>query len=451
MKSIAILLLAFVFVSHAILKIPIQKHTGGVNYRSFRPSVLPGIPLDAKSDAQYYGSITIGTPAQDFLVLFDTGSSNLWLPSSKCPFWEPACDLHKKYDHTLSSSYQPNGEKFAIQYGTGSASGYLSQDTLGISNVSVVGQVFAEITSEPGITFLAAGFDGILGLAFDTISVDHVTPVWYNLLSQKLVSQPMFSFWLNRDPNSVPGKGGELVLGGVDPSHYTGAFSWVPVTRKDYWEFDMDYLAVGSTPYCTGGCKAIADSGTSVLAVPSKIATAINQQIGATGIFTSECDQLLNTYANEIIKYLSSGVPPSAVCQGLNLCPGTSCGICTTLMFYLEIAVADNATDQEILLLLDELCNLIPSPSGESTVDCSMVPSLPVVTITLGGMKFPLTPKQYIMQVSAGGENICISGFIGIDVPAPLGPIWILGDIFMGPYYTVFDFGNSRVGFATAK
>jgi phytepsin len=214
--------------------------------------------------------------------------------------------------------------------------------------------MFAEITSEPGITFLAAQFDGILGLAFESISVDSVTPVWYNLVSQNIVSAPVFSFWLNRDPNAPDGQGGELTLGGSDPNHYTGTFSYVPLTNETYWEFSMDSLVIGQTTYCTN-CRAVADTGTSLIAGPSAAINQIQAQLGATGVFTGECDMIIQDEGDAIIAYLQSGVPPDQVCAAIDLCPGDGCSPCEAIMYYVELLVQDNATDQEILQTLENM------------------------------------------------------------------------------------------------
>jgi saccharopepsin len=84
--------------------------------------------------------------------------------------------------------------------------------------------------------------------------------------------------------------------------------------------------------------------------------------------------------------------------------------------------------------------------NGQYSVDCGKVSSLPTLSLTLGDHVYTLDGKDYILSV----QGTCISGFTGIDIPAPAGPLWIVGDVFLRKYYTVYDLGNNRVGFALA-
>lgn len=70
------------------------------------------------------------------------------------------------------------------------------------------------------------------------------------------------------------------------------------------------------------------------------------------------------------------------------------------------------------------------------------------ITFELGGKKFPLSGKDLLMPVFM---HFCLVSIIPMDIPAPNGPLWIMGDTFMRRYYSVFDYGQKRVGLAEAK
>ena len=469
------------------------------------PHPLTRLPLLFPSHHQYYGDVDIGTPPQTFAVVFDTGSSNLWVPSEACAWWQIACRIHSRYDSRKSKTYHRNGTRFAIQYGSGHLSGYFSSDDVTIGSVTVRAQPFAEATREPGLAFLAAHFDGILGLAFPAIAVGGATPPFFSMLDQGLLPVPVFAFWLNRGGDDDE-PGGELTLGGVDSAHFTGERTWVDVSREAYWQFAVDGMRVGDddgggdapsgaprpTPItpapCDGGCQAIADSGTSLLVGPSDQIAAINAQIGARGLLPEECREAVDQYGPDIVKAITT-MPPDQVCAAAGLCPASglrSCGgggvdassvlgragrafsthrhstlgddqycqFCQAAVKLARAALANNATAKSVVKELHAACDTLSLLGAtQALVDCDAISSLPNVTITISGRDFVLTGDQYVLKVGAGGQTQCISGFMPLDIPPPAGPLWILGDVFMSAYHTVFDAGGgggggARVGFA---
>lgn len=282
-------------------------------------------------------------------MIYDTGSSNLWVPT-KNKFLQH----HHLYNKKKSSSYKPNGTAFSIQYGSGAVSGEFVNDVFQMGPFAVPNYNFAACSdmSGFGISYYIAKFDGILGLGWDALVVKGGPSPITALVNSGQLEEPVFAFYLP----STSGASGELVLGGVDPAHYTGDFHVVPLSSKTYWAIDMDGMYIGGEKVSSTK-KAIMDSGTSLLAGPKAEIKKIADMVGAT-----------------------------------------------------------------------------PLVAGEYKVDCSA--NGPDIEIELNGKKFALTFADYIIEAGAGQ---CILGMIGMDVPAPNGPLWILGDVFMRKFYVKFD------------
>uniref|UniRef100_G3SNC0 Napsin A aspartic peptidase n=1 Tax=Loxodonta africana TaxID=9785 RepID=G3SNC0_LOXAF len=250
------------------------------------------VPLSNYMNVQYFGEIGLGTPPQNFSVVFDTGSSNLWVPSKRCHFLSLPCWVHHRFNPNASSSFQPNGTKFAIQYGTGRLTGILSEDKLTIGGIEGTSVVFGEALWEPSLVFTFAPFDGILGLGFPILAVDGVRPPLDILVEQGLVDKPVFSFYLNRDPEAPDG--GELVLGGSDPAHYIPPLNFMPVTIPAYWQIHRLPVLCHSVKVGTGlnlcaqGCAAILDTGTSLITGPAEEIQALNSAIGGVALLTGQ-------------------------------------------------------------------------------------------------------------------------------------------------------------------
>ncbi|CAH0521759.1 unnamed protein product [Peronospora belbahrii] len=310
-------------------------------------------------NAQYYGSISLGSPPQPFSVIFDTGSSNLWVPDKKFGF-------HNVYDHEKSTTYKANGTEFSIMYGSGPVSGFLSQDTLELGDLTVTDQFFAEVNVTKGLgpAYYLGKFDGLFGLAFDSISVDHLKTPFHRMIQIGLLDEPVFAFYLGDQKN------GELTFGGVDKSHYKGELDYVDVTSATYWSIKLDAVETKGKKL-TNVDKVIVDSGTSLIAGPKDEVATLAALVGAH-------------------KFIM----------------------------------------------------------GEYLISCSA--AAPDISFVLNGKPYTLTKDEYTLK----SGPICLFAFMGIDLPAPAGPLWILGDVFMRKHYTVFDWGTDsrkpRVGFALA-
>jgi len=277
---------------------------------SYVPTVTndnPVLPQKNYEDVEYYGSVTIGTPPQNFTVIFDTGSSDLWIPSAECVNFKisPGCKNHARYNHNLSSTYAPNNEILFLPYGSGTVLGFMSNDTVSMGPLAIEGQVFGEVTVEPGDVWSESPFDGILGLAFPILSIPlGVLPPFDMLMKQKLVAKGQFSTYLS----STPGKtSSALILGGTDTQYYSGDINYVGLSLIQpllgYWLITGQDIQINKTSL--GVCKdcgLVVDTGTSIIVGPP---STIGPLLQAVGNVSADCS---NVKDMPILEFVIGGV-----------------------------------------------------------------------------------------------------------------------------------------------
>uniref|UniRef100_A0A914BZT7 Peptidase A1 domain-containing protein n=1 Tax=Acrobeloides nanus TaxID=290746 RepID=A0A914BZT7_9BILA len=239
-----------------------HKHVGNILNNKYGLSNGTSGPLTESLTNYDYGSyyagyITIGTPAQKFLVLLDTGSSNLWVP----------CRTAKGKVIKDVVCFDGNGAEDC------------TDDQQG----------FACVTNE---TSMSGAFDGILGMAWDSIAVDNIAqPLDQIFANTTACPNALFAFWMNPNINQMSG-GGEVTLCTIDSSRYQGSITWISLSATDYWRIPIDSVSfegkkIGSSAY------GIVDTGTSLIAAPSAVIGKILSVVGAVsngdGTYQIDC------------------------------------------------------------------------------------------------------------------------------------------------------------------
>ncbi|KAG8214186.1 aspartic peptidase domain-containing protein [Butyriboletus roseoflavus] len=353
-----------------------------------------------QSDVSYSGVVSIGTPAQDFNVILDTGSSDLWVATTGCTTCTSGVPL---FNPSKSSTYKNITSPLSIEYGSGVVKGYISEDTVTFGGFTLQNQRFrAHISDILMISLhyylqfpstaaatsgdvLKDGLSGIMGLGFPLISASQTPSFWQALYDQNSLSQPMFGFYLERHVNQVDkantAPGGTLTLGGTNASLYTGNIEFIDMPNgitPSYWLQQVKTLTVQGTSISipsNNGLAAI-DTGTSLIAAPSSI-------------------------AKEIWNKVPGSLPLTGQFQGMYAFP------CTTDV---NISISFGGTTW---------------------------------TINAADMNFGTIDLQ--------SGQMCIGGIFDMpeaDLSGSSLPSWVIGDVFLKNVYSVFRAEPPAVGFA---
>mmetsp|Transcript_84532 Transcript_84532/g.244165 ORF Transcript_84532/g.244165 Transcript_84532/m.244165 type:complete len:435 (-) Transcript_84532:208-1512(-) len=245
----------------------------------------------------YFGKLLVGTPAQEFSVVFDTGSGNLIVPGSDCG--SEACKKHQEYDaRSSSTAMQVNcdgselkrGEgasQITITFGTGKITGHCMQDKICLGSACSTG-AFISSTDESTQPFAAFKFDGVLGLALPKMAQGDAFSLMTRLRTTSTLKRPLFSVFLS----DSDAEESEITFGAVKEEHMASELFWVNVTGiTGYWEVKIDDITIDGKPQgICKDCRVAVDTGTSQLAGPSKVIKALSKKLNVA----EDCSNFAN-------------------------------------------------------------------------------------------------------------------------------------------------------------
>ncbi|KAG8894054.1 hypothetical protein FRB99_001551 [Tulasnella sp. 403] len=250
-------------------------------------------------DLLYHGPIDIGTPPQLSNVDFDTGSSDLWLPTTDCD----GC-AGPLFDPGQSDTFRDTGKPFSIQYADGSnTNGSVAYDTVTVAGLTVTNQSFGAITEESD-SFKSSPMAGLMGLAFPGLAQTGDKPFFVNLVEQGTLESDVFSFYLSR------GVAFQLCIGCInsdkfdnpnDPIEYFALDPTMTENQQLYWNIKAAGFAYGENPI-RAPFTAVIDSGTTLIYIPTSHAALLFGTVpGAQmepslglGVYSVPCDAKLD-------------------------------------------------------------------------------------------------------------------------------------------------------------
>lgn len=239
---------------------------------------------------EYIGTIGVGTNAEggpqfEARVVFDTGSTNLWVASTLCKDFpcntERAQEFYDPGKSVTQEMFMGESGDIDIMFGTGELRGPLHVDTYRVGPMVVKRQPFAMIREMNGDVFSSFPFEGILGLGFKSLSFGGITPFFERVIQQRLLTNNEFAFFLNADSD----KPSALLWGGIDKDLYNGPIRMFPVVQPHYWALELIDFRLGNMSMRKIGMggepvrRLIVDTGTTYFTAPEGLHEQIVEQI----------------------------------------------------------------------------------------------------------------------------------------------------------------------------